>query len=104
MGGEPHPTAIFCWHDRVAYQVLEACEQLGLCVPRDVSVIGYDGLRWPSSTVHLATSVHVDIEQLARRGMHLLDRYIQGYDGPLLEETLPVSLTTGTTLGSAPQP
>lgn len=102
MGESPRPTAVFCWHDRIAYQVLEACEQLGLSLPGDLSIVGYDGLRWPSSTIHTATSVHVDLEQMAERGMRLLDRYMQGYEGPLLEETLTVTLTTGTTLGPKP--
>jgi len=95
----PETTAIFCWHDRVAYQVLEALEVLGVSVPGHISVVGYDGLRWPSSTSHTAASVHVQLEQLAERGMHLLDRYIQGYEGPLLEETLPTTFDHGTTLG-----
>jgi LacI family transcriptional regulator len=103
MGSSPRPTAIFCWHDKVAYQVLEACEQLGLTVPDEVSIVGYDGLRWPSSTIHTATSIHVDLTWLAQRGMRLLDQTIRGYEGPLLEERLPVSLSTGTTLGVAPQ-
>jgi DNA-binding LacI/PurR family transcriptional regulator len=99
----PRPTALFCWHDRVAYQVLEACEQLGVSIPDELSVVGYDGIHWPSSTVHTATSVHVDLERLAERGMRLLDQYIQGYEGPLLEETLSVTLSAGTTLGPAPR-
>ncbi|MGV3614693.1 MAG: LacI family DNA-binding transcriptional regulator [Fimbriimonas sp.] len=103
MGETPRPTAIFCWHDRVAYRVLEACDQLGFSVPHDVSIVGYDGLHWPSSTVHTATSVHVDLERMAVRGMQLLDQIIQGYEGPLLEEVLRVTLTTGTTLGPPPQ-
>lgn len=97
------PTAIFCWHDAVAYHVLEACDELGISVPDQLSVVGYDGIRWPSCTTHTAASVKVDLELLANRGMHLLDQYIQGYQGPLIEEVLSVGLTPGTTLGPAPR-
>jgi len=99
----PQTTVIFCWHDRLAYQVLEALETLGIPVPTRLSIVGYDGLRWPSSTGHTAATVHVELEALAERGMHLLDQYIQGYDGMLLEESLPTFFDPGTTLGPAPK-
>jgi LacI family transcriptional regulator len=36
------PTAIFCFNDRTAMGLLRACRRLGLSVPGDVSVVGYD--------------------------------------------------------------
>ena len=92
------PTAIFCWHDRTAYYALEACEKLHVSVPDQLSIVGYDGLRWPAATSHVAASVKVDLELLANRGLRLLDLYIQGYEGPLIEEILPVTFCPGSTL------
>lgn len=37
-----YPTGLFCYNDRVAAGVLHAATRLGLTVPGDVSVIGYD--------------------------------------------------------------
>ncbi len=95
------PTAIFCWHDRLAYGVLASCERLGISVPEKLSIIGYDGLHWPSPTKHIAASVHVNHPTLARRAVQLLDDHINGYEGPLREEVVPVSFTFGTSLGPA---
>lgn len=36
------PTAIFCQNDRMAVGCYEALKELGLAIPEDVSVIGYD--------------------------------------------------------------
>lgn len=39
---DPRPTAIFCANDRAAIGVVLAAAQLGLSVPGDLSVVGYD--------------------------------------------------------------
>ena len=94
------PTAVFCWHDRLAYRILSACEQLSVSVPDQLSVIGYDGLQWPSGTRHIASSVLVDFQALATEAITILDSYIGGYNGPVIDTLLPVSFVNGTSLGS----
>ena len=98
MKGNNRPTAIFCWHDRLAYQVLAACDALGISVPEEVSVVGYDGLQWPSATRHIAASVGVDLHGLASRAVSLLDRAIMSQRSSA-PEVLPVSFIEGTSLG-----
>jgi len=92
------PTALFCWHDRIGYRMLEACDELGIAVPDQLSLVGYDGLHWPSTSSHLLASVVVDLELLVETAVQFLDRLIQGEDG-LLKEVFPVSFDPGTTLG-----
>jgi len=55
-----HPTAIFCYTDRMAMGAYEAITEAGLSVPKDISVIGFDNqlniadaLRPPLTTVQL---------------------------------------------------
>ena len=99
---EPEPpTAIYCWHDRLAYGVLASCESLGIDVPTRLSIIGYDGLHWPFPTRHIAASVNVNHSTLARMSVRLLDEYINGYEGPIREDVLPVTFSPGTSLGPA---
>lgn len=102
MSEKNPPTAVVCWNDSIVYQVLDSCLELGITVPDQLSVVGYDGIRWASATSHVAASVKVDLELLAERGVRLLDQYIKGYDGQLVEEVLPVSFSPGTTLGPPP--
>ncbi|MBN1583454.1 MAG: LacI family DNA-binding transcriptional regulator [Anaerolineae bacterium] len=39
-----HPTAIFCYNDQTAMGVLRAIKSLGLAVPQDISLVGYDDI------------------------------------------------------------
>jgi len=103
MASPNPPTAVFCWHDLMAYRILAACEQLGIEVPLQLSVIGYDGIQWPSETSHVAASVKVDLNSLARRAVAILDQYVIGQPDTLIEETQPVFFLRGTSLGPAPQ-
>ena len=56
--GPTRPTAVLCLADSIAYGVYEAARTLGLSVPGDVSVLGYDDrpvsrvLTPPLSTFH----------------------------------------------------
>jgi LacI family transcriptional regulator len=42
LSGAKPPTAVFALSDTVAYGVYEACRELGLDVPADISVAGFD--------------------------------------------------------------
>ena len=42
LSAADRPTAAFCFSDSIAYGVYAACRQLGLSIPEQVSVIGYD--------------------------------------------------------------
>lgn len=92
------PTALFCWHDRVGYRMLEACDALGVSVPDQLSLVGYDGLHWPSTSAHMLASVSVDLDLLVEKSISFLDRLILGESGPL-QTMFPVTFEPGTTLG-----
>jgi DNA-binding LacI/PurR family transcriptional regulator len=95
------PTAVFAWRDFIAYFILENLESKGIRFPDDLSVIGYDGVHWPSKSSHIAASVKVDLYDLAAKSIELLDSVIAGKHGSLLELTQPVSFDPGTTFGPA---
>jgi LacI family transcriptional regulator, repressor for deo operon, udp, cdd, tsx, nupC, and nupG len=59
MQQKPIPTAVFCANDEMAIGALRALKSLGLSVPHDVSVVGFDDQEVaqlydpPLSTVHI---------------------------------------------------
>ncbi len=95
------PTAVFCWRDYLAYQLLSQCEAHRIAVPEHLSVIGYDGLPWHAATRHTAASVFVDMDALAEETVGLLARLVQGVEPEIVEKRIPVQLHPGTTLASA---
>jgi len=91
------PTALFVWHDRAAYRIVEACERLGVLVPHDLSIIGFDGVIWPSTTGHTVDSARISLEKVGALAVSLVGRLLAGEPGPLTEEA-PVDYLPGTTL------
>ena len=69
----PH-TALVCYSDELAGFVLESCEKLGVSVPGDVSVIGFDSSPICEVTRPRLTSVHQPVERMAFEATtHLLN-------------------------------
>ena len=44
MGLDPRPTAVFAVNDNTAIGALSALEKLGLSVPKDVALVGYNDI------------------------------------------------------------
>ncbi len=97
------PTVIVCGSDVVAYGALNAAHDLGLTVPGDVSVAGFDDLpaaRWP---VLQLTTVAFDLDAMARCAAGLLVARIEsGVGPPYRHEQFPSRLVERRTLGPAP--
>jgi DNA-binding LacI/PurR family transcriptional regulator len=94
------PTAIIAASDTKAIGVLEAARKLGIDVPGELSVIGYDDVE-AADFVGL-TTIH---QPLAETGARAVDRMIGLISGAArvpLREVLPVSLVERRTTGPAP--
>jgi DNA-binding LacI/PurR family transcriptional regulator len=96
----PRPTAIFCSNDRLALLTIRSLREMGLRVPEDVSVIGFDGLaigQWLSPTLATVAQPH---RQIGTDAAQALARRIGGEAVPSI--TLPHRLLAGGTLAKAP--
>ena len=70
---EKPPTAIFCGNDRTALECFNALKELGIKIPDDVSIVGYDN--HPDIGEHLhptLTTVELPHYQLGREAMSYL--------------------------------
>lgn len=61
---EERPTALFCANDIQALGAVFACQRLGMKVPRDLSIIGFDDLPMTQITNPPLATVHVPAQEM----------------------------------------
>lgn len=66
LGRPDRPDAVFAVNDMVAFQVLEAAAGLGLRVPDDLAVVGFDNLAYPDYAGVPLTTIEQPREAIGR--------------------------------------
>ena len=91
---EQHPevTALVCWNDPLAMQVMKALRGFGLDVPRDLSLVGYgDDIAYMDEQRTPLTTVCQHPEKIGQKAAQSLSRLMRRQDVPTAQ-SLPVSL------------
>jgi LacI family xylobiose transport system transcriptional regulator len=86
------PTAIFAGSDLQALGVYQAARELGLEIPRDLSVVGYDDLpvaQWVAPTL---TTIHQPLRQMAEMATRLVLDLARGVSPSALRMDLAVQM------------
>ncbi len=95
------PTAVICYNDECAWGVMRALADIGLAVPRDVSVVGYDGSAVARMAPHELTTIRQDTDGLGRLSVErLIVRLEQGL--AIGDTVLVPSMAPGETTAPAP--
>jgi LacI family transcriptional regulator len=74
------PDALFCWSDFVAFEALSVVHDLGLSMPRDLAVVGYDNTSFCDLTQNSLTSVDQSGQILGLQAARLVVERIKGRD------------------------
>lgn len=93
-------TAVFAMSDLMAIGAFRALKDRGLEVPRDVSVIGFDGLPVGEYLVPRLSTVNQPTALMAQRGLQLLLDAIEN-GAPARHETVPFTLLYRESTGPA---
>ena len=72
LSGDSRPTAIFCFNDEMAMGVLEHARRAGLRVPADLSVVGFDDIRFARYTQPALTTVAQPMREIGEGTVKLL--------------------------------
>jgi DNA-binding LacI/PurR family transcriptional regulator len=89
------PTAVICSSDVIAIGVLQVARELGLRVPSDLSVVGFDGIEAATWVEPELTTVAQPIEQIASTAVELLRTVIGDPSRSLPRVLLQSQLRTG---------
>ncbi|MBV9920144.1 MAG: LacI family DNA-binding transcriptional regulator [Pseudonocardia sp.] len=87
------PTAIICGHDVLAIGALHAVQNLGLAVPGEVAVAGFDDYAVSAWVRPTLTSVQLPGYQMGRTGATMLFDVCTGAEPPARQVVLPVELS-----------
>jgi LacI family transcriptional regulator len=88
----PPPTAIFAANNFIAIGVLHALVELGLRVPEDVAVVGFDDLPPAMVTFPFLTVAAQPAFEMGRRSVALLFERVARPKGPVQDVVLPTEL------------
>ncbi len=90
LSQKQRPTAVFCGGDIMAMGAICAANEMGLRVPQDISVIGYDNVRNARYFTPALTTVHQPKERLGETAFDmLLDRITSKREEPQTIEVQP---------------
>jgi LacI family transcriptional regulator len=82
------PTAIFAVTDDLAAEVLDVARNMGLTVPHDLSVVGFDDILLASLTVPKLTTVRLPLLEMGRKAAKLLIDVIEDKRDPLEQPSI----------------
>lgn len=97
MGQDRRPTVVFCGNDVLAVGALNRARKLGIDVPNDVSIIGFDDIELAQVAYPALTTVHVPHREMGQKAAEALVDLIE--DGkPFEPQNIPVRIMMRDTL------
>lgn len=93
------PTAIFAFNDQLAIGAMQIATELGLRVPGDLSVVGFDDTPEAQIVTPRLTTVHQPLAEIGRMGVSLLSRLLEGQRVEALSVELETTLVVRDSTG-----
>ncbi len=97
LGQPDPPTAIFCFNDEMAMGVMETARRRGLRIPFDISVVGFDDIRFARCMDPPLTTVSQPMRAIGEGTVRLLLEILNGRQSLLESVTLPHTLIVRST-------
>lgn len=97
------PALLVCANDVVALGALNAAAELGIDVPGDVSVVGFDDLPPSGWALIRLSTVAYDLDAMSREAARLIVRRVQAAEGePVRRVAFPTTWVPRETVGAPP--
>ncbi|WP_293573034.1 LacI family DNA-binding transcriptional regulator [Phaeobacter sp.] len=98
MAAAPNTTAVMCANDVLAIGALRAAREMGITVPKDVSITGFDDIEIAMLAEPALTTVHVPHREMGRRAAGILIQMLREEDTRQCVE-LPTDIRLRQSLG-----
>ncbi len=98
------PTAIFAANDQSALGALSAAQTMGLRVPRDLSLVGFDDVPQAAEVQPQLTTVRQPMELMGKAAVHTLLALLAGLPAPSPMLTLPTELVIRASTAAPREP
>ena len=94
------PTAVFCSNDLLASGAIEGARQMGLGIPQDISIIGFDDMLIASFISPNLTTIRQPTYEMGRQGAEALIDIIERKSGKPVHKLLDISLIPRESTGA----
>lgn len=102
LDGDARPTAVFAANDESAMGAIIEAKARGLRVPDDISVVGFDDIKFAQSYDPPLTTIYQPRRDMGRKAMEILGRLIADPRKPQADALLDYKLSVRAS--SAPPP
>lgn len=96
------PTALFAANDLSAIGAMETAAEMGLKIPTDLSIVGFDNIPESTRTAPPLTTIHQPIQEMGARAIEMLIDLIEGNETGEKHIRLPTSLIKRGSTAPAP--
>lgn len=100
---EDPPTAVFCSNDFLAIGAMEGARELGLSLPGDLSIVGFDDMQIASFVTPRLTSIRQQGYQMGALGAKIILDHIRNPSQKAVHKILDTSLVARESTALAPE-
>jgi len=94
---DSRPTAIFCGNDVIAFGAMNAATALGVRIPEEVTIVGFDNIPMSSWDMFGLTTIGVSLEEMAIAAVGLLTQRMEDTERPVQRVTMEPQITLRST-------
>ncbi len=96
------PTGLVCFNDSAAVSAIRTASKLGLRVPTDLSVVGFDDDLRAVSCTPMLTTIHNPMDQIAQDAIDMVLKLVQGEAVEATRINVPTRLVLRESTGPVP--
>lgn len=94
----PRPDAIFCADDTMALGAIDCARAIGIRVPEDVSIVGFDDIPAASWSAYSLTTIHQPVDEMVNLTLELLRERIESLTAEPVFKFIPGTLVKRRTV------